>query len=119
MISWKIPSPLSVSPLSKLKNISAIDFFYNVPEIYLALIIFVGLILVGTANFIPAANRVEEKKEVTLTLYEFARLSLLIAVLLYLFQLLFFLKSPAILFNGYMIVDSYTQTLKITILLTT
>ena len=91
---------------------------HNIPEIYLAIIIFVGLILVGTANFIPAAHLVIQKKEVTLSLYEFARLSLLITLGLYLFQFLILLKTSVIVFNSYSIVDSYTQALKIVILLT-
>jgi hypothetical protein len=89
-----------------------------VPEIYLALVIFVGLILVGTANFTPTANFVIQKKEVTLSLYEFARLSLLITFCLYLFQILTFLKNSTLVFNSYSIVDSYTQALKLVILLT-
>ena len=103
---------------SNLQNISWIDIVENVPEIYLALVIFVGLILVGTANFIPAATLVMQKKQVTLSLYEFARLSLLITFSLYLIQLVSFLKTSTIVFNGYAIIDSYTQILKLVILLT-
>ena len=103
---------------SNLQNISRMDIVHNIPEIYLAFVIFVGLILVGTANFIPVANNVTQKKEVTLSLYEFARLSLLITFSLYLFQILTFLKTSAIVFNSYSIIDSYTQVLKLVILFT-
>jgi NADH-quinone oxidoreductase subunit N len=88
------------------------------PEIYLALVIFLGLILVGTANFAPSAHLLTQKKEVTLSLYEFARSSLLIMLSLYLFQILSLLKTSVIVFNSYAIVDSYTQVLKCVILLT-
>jgi hypothetical protein len=94
------------------------DLVHNIPEIYLAFVIFTGLILVGTANFIPAAHLFTQKKQVTLSLYACARLSVLITIALYLFQSLSFLKTPAILFNGYSIVDLYTQALKCVILLT-
>jgi NADH-quinone oxidoreductase subunit N len=102
-----------------LQKISWIDVVQNVAEIYLALVIFVSLILVGTANFSPAAQSVAKKKEVTLSLYDFIRSSLFIALGLYLFQSLIFLKTTAIVFNGYSIIDSYTQSLKLIIVLTT
>jgi len=76
------------------------------------------LILVGTANFIPTTTIIIQKKEITLSLYEFARLSLLITLGLYLFQSLSFLNTTAIVFNSYSIIDSYTQALKVVILLT-
>jgi hypothetical protein len=91
----------------------------NVPEIYLTLVVFVGLIIVGTANFTPSAYRVVQKKEITLSLYEFVRTSLLIVFCLYLIQMLSVLKVTAIIFNAHSIVDLYTQTLKLIILLTT
>jgi hypothetical protein len=91
---------------------------HNIPEIYLAFIIFIGLILVGTANFLPTTNLVTQKKEITLSLYEFARISLLITLGLYLFQIFSFLNTTAIVFNSYSIIDSYTQALKVVILLT-
>ena len=90
----------------------------NVPELYLALVICVGLILVGAANFVPAANQVSQKKEITLSLYEFARFSFLITFCLCVFQILILLKTSAIVFNSYSIVDSYTQALKLLIILT-
>ena len=116
--SLNSPWNLIFEKCSNLQNISWIDIVQNAPEIYLAFVIFVGLILVGTANFIPAANLVIQKKQVTLSLYEFARLSLLITVSLYIFQILSFLKTSTLVFNSYGIIDSYTQILKLVILLT-
>ena len=118
ILSLNFSLNLILDQFSNLQTISWKDVVHNIPEIYLAIIIFVGLILVGTANFIPAAHLVIQKKEVTLSLYEFARLSLLITLGLYLFQFLILLKTSVIVFNSYSIVDSYTQALKIVILLT-
>lgn len=104
-----------------VQQISAADFVQNLPEIYLTLIVFVALILVGTANFTPAASRVLQKKEITLSLYELARNSLLVTVTLYLCQLFGFFTgaiTTTLTFNAHSIVDGYTQTLKIVILLT-
>ena len=76
------------------------------------------MIIVGTANFTPAAYLVTQKKEITFSLYQYVRLSLIVAVCLYLFQIFFFLKTPTLTFNGHSIVDFYTQGLKLVILLT-
>jgi NADH:ubiquinone oxidoreductase subunit 2 (subunit N) len=89
-----------------------------VPEIYLTLAIFVGLIIVGTANFTPAAYFVGQKKEITLSLYQFVRFSIIVTFCLYLFQIGFVLKTPSLTFNGHSIVDFYTQVLKLVILAT-
>jgi NADH-quinone oxidoreductase subunit N len=118
MLSLSVPLNLIFDKCSNLQNISWIDFVHNIPEIYLAFIIFIGLILVGTANFLPTTNLVIQKKEITLSLYEFARISLLITLGLYLFQIFSFLNTTAIVFNSYSIIDSYTQALKVVILLT-
>jgi hypothetical protein len=72
---------------ANLQTISGTDFVNNAPEIYLALIIFVSLIIVGTANFTPSATLITQKKEITLTLYELARVSLALMFLFYLFTL--------------------------------
>ena len=98
---------------------SGIDLVQNLPEIYLTLAIFIGLIIVGAANFIPAAHLVAQKKEITFSLYDFVRTSIMIAFCLYLMQIFIFLKTPTITFNGHSIVDSYTQVLKLVILATT
>jgi NADH-quinone oxidoreductase subunit N len=97
---------------------SWVDFIQNVPEIYLTLAIFVGLIIVGTANFTPAAYFVGQKKEITLSLYQFVRFSIIVTFCLYLFQIGFVLKTPSLTFNGHSIVDFYTQVLKLVILAT-
>jgi len=117
MISLNL-TPAIIENFSSLQLISASDFFQHLPEIYLASVIFVGLIIVGTANFTPAAFLVTQKKEITLSLYEFARLSLLITGSMYFFQL-YHLQSTNITFNSYSIIDHYTQFLKFLVILIT
>lgn len=116
-----ISSNLTTAVLDHCLNIQLIsgnDFFQQLPEIYLAFVIFVSLIIVGTANFTPAALLVAQKKEITLSLYEFARLSLLITGSIYFFQL-YNIQTTNIIFNGYSIIDHYTQFLKLIVILTT
>ena len=88
------------------------------PEIYLILTLFAGLFIVGTANFIPAAYLVTQKKEITFSLYQYVRVSLFVAFSLYVLQIVFFLKTPILTFNGHSIVDFYTQGLKLVLLVT-
>lgn len=107
-----------ITTFATLQTISWTDFVNNVPELYLVIAIFTGLIIVGTANFTPSATLVRQKKEVTLSLYEFARLSLLITLLLYIVNI-FYLKTSIITFNSYSITDYYTQILKIAVVITT
>lgn len=104
--------------LASVQTISWADFLNNTPEIYLALIIFVGLIIVGMANFSPAANLVTQKKEITLSLYEFARMGLLITFAFSLFHVLCW-KTTMVTFNGYSVTDFYTQILKLVVISTT
>ena len=84
----------------------------------MVIVIFTGLIIVGTANFTPNATLVKQKKEITLSLYEFARLSLLITLLLYILNIFYF-KISIITLSTYSITDYYTQILKITVVVTT
>ena len=107
-----------LTQFASLQSISWTDFVSNVPELYLVIVIFTGLIIVGTANFTPSATLVRQKKEITLSLYEFARLSLLITLLLYILNI-FYLKISIITFSTYSITDYYTQILKITVVVTT
>jgi NADH-quinone oxidoreductase subunit N len=100
-----------------LQIITWTDFVQNLPEIYLTFVIFIALIIVGTANFIPTTSRVIQKKEITLSLYEFVRTSLIIVFFIYLVQILGFLTTPVLVFNAHSIVDLYTQTLKIIVIL--
>ena len=102
---------------SVLQTISFSDFVSIIPEIYLSILILVALIIVGTANFTPAAMLVTQKKKITLSLYNFAQISLLIMFILYFFQI-FFLTTSHIGFNSYSINDFYTQALKLVIVLT-
>jgi hypothetical protein len=107
-----------LTQFANLQSISWTDFVSNVPELYLVIVIFTGLIIVGTANFTPSATLVRQKKEITLSLYEFARLSLLITLLLYILNI-FYLKISIITLSTYSITDYYTQILKITVVVTT
>jgi NADH-quinone oxidoreductase subunit N len=103
---------------ANLQTISWVDFWNNIPEIYLAVVVFVGLIIVGTANFYPAATYVSQKKEITVSLYEFSRLSLLVTLFFYSLNI-FFSHTSIVTFNTYSITDYYTQVLKIIIIVTT
>jgi hypothetical protein len=85
---------------------------------YLSLVVFVGLIIVGTANFTPSANLVTQKKQITLSLYEFARISLLFVLAFYILNIVT-LNTTLITFNSYAITDIYTQVLKVVVILTT
>jgi len=85
---------------------------------YLSFVVFIGLIIVGTANFTPSAHLVTQKKQITLSLYEFARTSLLFVLVFYILNIIG-LNTALITFNGYSITDIYTQILKIVVVLTT
>ena len=122
MILWQIinmPSSFLIKNCLSIQIFSGVDLVQNLPEIYLTLAIFTSLIIVGAANFIPAAHLVAQKKEITFSLYEFVRTCIIIAFGLYFIQVFMFLKTPTITFNGHAIVDSYTQVLKLVILATT
>lgn len=109
---------LTVKKLSQLQTISWADFVNNAPEMYLSFVVFIGLIIVGTANFTPSAHLVTQKKQITLSLYEFARTSLLFVLVFYILNIIG-LNTALITFNGYSITDIYTQILKIVVVLTT
>lgn len=104
--------------LYAFQNISWVDFFNIHPEIYLSIIIFLGLIFVGTANFIPQANTITQKKEVTFSLYLMTKRSLFLSLIFYINNLLFF-EGTLINFNAYSVSDFYTNTLKFAIIFTT
>lgn len=72
------------------------------------------LCLVGTAHFSPKTTP-SQAKELSLSLYTLAKNTLLICLIICLFNLIFLSKTH-IAFNGYVIVDIYTQTLKIFVL---
>ena len=114
-----MPSSFLIKKCLTIQIFSGIDLVQSLPEIYLTLAIFTGLIIVGAANFSPAAHLVIQKKEITFSLYEFVRSCIVIALCLYFMQIFVFLKVPAIIFHGHSIVDSYTQVLKLVILATT
>ena len=103
---------------ANFQTITWADFVVNVPEIYLAFIVFVGLIIVGTANFAPRTTSQAQKKEVTLALYNFARVSLLLTFI-FCFFLFIISKTSYLTFNTYSITDTYTQILKMVVLITT
>jgi NADH-quinone oxidoreductase subunit N len=100
------------------QKISWTDFLSINPEVYLSFIILIGLTIVGTANFVPQPNKVIQKKEIALSLYELVKWSLLITLLLYTFSIIF-LSGTFLNFNGYSINDFYTHSLKITVIITT
>jgi len=101
-----------------LQQLTWIDFIYHTPEIFLSLIILTSLILIGAANFFPAANSLLQKKEITWSLYKLTKCSLLITIILCFIHIFLFSKT-GIIFNSYVITDVYTQALKILVLWTT
>ena len=104
--------------LYSFQNISWVDFLNINPEIYLSLIILIGLTLVGTANFIPHANTILQKKEVTASIYSLTKWSLFLTLIFYIIHLGFF-RGTLLNFNAYSITDFYTNSLKFAVILTT
>lgn len=104
--------------LYSFQNISWVDFLNINPEIYLSLIILIGLTIVGTANFVPQANTIVQKKEVTLSLYALTKWSLFFTLIFYTIHLCFF-QGTLLHFNAYSITDFYTNSLKFAVVLTT
>lgn len=100
------------------QNISWVDFLNISPEIYLSIIILIGLTLVGTANFIPQANTIIQKKEVTCSIYSLTKLSLFLTLGFYIMNLCFF-QSTLLNFNAYSITDFYTNSLKFAVIFAT
>ena len=117
MIWQTIELNLILNKCSILQKVSISDLVSNAAEIYLSLVIFMALIIVGTANFSPSATFVIEKKNITLSLYNFTRISLVITLIIYLFHI-FLMTTSNITFNSYSISDFYTQLLKLFVLLT-
>jgi len=104
--------------LYSFQNISWVDFLSIAPEIYLSLIILIGLTIVGTANFVPQANTIIQKKEVTFSIYSLTKWSLFFTLIFYIISLSFF-KGTLLNFNSYSITDFYTNSIKFAIILTT
>ena len=112
-VLWRIESNFHC-----FQKISWVDFLTINPEIYLCLIIFIGLTIVGTSNFRPQPNSILQKKEVGLCLYAFTKRSLFIALIFYVISLFLF-ENTLITFNFYTITDFYTNTLKFSVVFTT
>ena len=100
------------------QNISWVDFLNINPEIYLSLIILIGLMIVGTSNFRPQPNTILQKKEVALSLYSFTKRSLFLTLIFYTLHLSFF-EGTLLNFNSYSITDYYTNSLKFGVIFTT
>lgn len=100
------------------QNISWVDFLNINPEIYLSIIILIALTLVGTANFVPQANTILQKKEVTWSIYSLTKGSLFLTLGFYIINLFFF-KNTLLNFNAYAITDFYTNSLKFAVIFST
>ena len=100
------------------QNISWVDFLNINPEIYLSLIILIGLMIVGTSNFIPQPTTVMQKKEVAFSLYLFTKRSLFLTLVFYTIHLSYF-EGTLLNFNSYSITDYYTNSLKFGVIFTT
>jgi len=122
----------------EFKNLSQItfaDILGILPELYLIIMSLVALIIIGMANFAPISTKIEKKKYVMPTLYNFSIKSMWYTIILYLIKLFFsvikitinnlevtYKVSDAydtqIAFANYTITDFYTETIKIVVLLT-
>lgn len=105
--------------LNNLSKISIGEFFGIIPESYLVIMSIIGLIIVGTSNFVPASNEIEKKFKVTPAIYDLAVNSLWWTIFLYSLQLIFFSHRTLITFSGYSINDFYTVIIKIVVILVT
>jgi NADH-quinone oxidoreductase subunit N len=103
--------------IATIQKITWIDFIYNAPEIFLLLVVLLQLILVGTAHFSPKIEG-SQNKQTALSLYNLAKNAILVCIIICLLNLIFF-SNTYIAFNGYVIVDIYTQVLKLFVLWTT
>lgn len=110
---WKIEKNLY-----SFQNISWVDFLNINPEIYLSFVLLIGLTIVGTANFVPQANTITQKKEVTFSLYLMTKRSLFFALIFY-FGCLFFIEGTLMNFNAYSVTDFYTNSLKFAVIFST
>ncbi len=72
----------------------------------------------GTANFLPQANTILQKKEVTCSIYPLTKWSLFFTLIFYIIHLTF-LEGTLLNFNAYSITDFYTNSLKFGVILTT
>jgi NADH-quinone oxidoreductase subunit N len=100
-------------------NRSWIDLVGLLPEIYLSLIILIGLIVVAGSNFSPKANIVEKKKNVTPLVYNVVLFGFIFTFLSYIFLDINGWSSGNILFNGYTVVDAYSSAVKTAVVFTT
>jgi hypothetical protein len=97
--------------LANFQQISFIDWFFILPEIYLVSFISLGIIIISMSNFKPLV--VFEKKVITKITTNLIILSLYIISLFYIFLIILSLWSlkfsqTYIIFNGYAIIDFYT-----------
>jgi hypothetical protein len=97
--------------LETYQYINFLDLFFILPEIYLILLISLGIIIISMSNFKPLVFF--EKKIITIFITNLIILSLFIVACTYAILIilnLHFLKiaQTYILFNGYAITDFYT-----------
>jgi NADH-quinone oxidoreductase subunit N len=119
---YKLQYILQKSPLTEfgsLYNSSWIDLVGLLPEIYLSIIILVGLLIVAGSNFYPKANVVEKKQNVTPLIYNVILFGFIFTIIFYFTSSFGFWTSGNILFNGYTIVDGYSTAIKVAVIFTT
>jgi NADH-quinone oxidoreductase subunit N len=100
-------------------NSEWIDLVGLLPEIYLSLIILVGLFIVAGSNFSPKATIIEKKKKVTPFVYNTILFGFIGTLVFYVFLNPLGWSVGHILFNGYTVIDKYTSTIKIAVVFTT
>jgi NADH-quinone oxidoreductase subunit N len=107
--------------LENYQSINFLDLFFILPEIYLILLISLGIIIISMSNFKPLVFF--EKKIITIFITNLIILSLFIVGCTYAILIilnLHFLKiaQTYILFNGYAITDFYTLFWKLIVVFT-
>lgn len=103
----------------KIYNSSWVDLVGLLPEIYLSLIILVGLFIVAGSNFSPKATIVEKKNKVTPMVYNVILFGFIFTFFFYILATFLSNSATMILFNGYAVVDTYSTTIKSAVVFTT
>lgn len=113
------PLAMPTTEFGSIYNTSWVDLVGLLPEIYLSLIILIGLIVVASSNFKPGATVVEKKTKVAPIIYNVIFFGFITTFLSYFFINTIAWSSGIILFNGYVVIDMYSTVIKLAVLCTT
>ncbi len=104
--------------LYSFQNISWVDFLNINPEIYLSIVILIGLTHCGNCQFFTTSKYLSSKKRSDFSIYSLTKWSLFFTLVFYSMHLTF-LEGTLLNFNAYSITDFYTNSLKFGVILTT